>query len=346
MKNRTISSLKTLHKRFPDCTFLGKNKIYLSAKLSACQIENSQIFDDVELNDLIIKNAIIKKNNISDLKNNIFTKKYFNFLKKYDNNFFDDIKILLSSDNQEVLEFSKTLFQHIHAEVICAQIAALDNCAKNFLKLRADIGFCFFENGKKLFAINHKGQILDGDEILYLLTWQMLGQNAKGKVVYGTQKTNLGIENKLRALGVGLVRLQNSQNFAVQCRKKNAILGAVQEGEFYLPGSEESAVFASRILASVFLENKNVWEKVKENKYVQIEKVIGPGFFNGRLPKDIIKTFVNFYGLKLKNQGRVLIWDENQSIKILVECTEKTTGIILATDIKRKLLRVLRSGAL
>ena len=29
-----------------------------------------------------------------------------------------------------------------------------------------------------------------------------------------------------------------------------------------------------------------------------------------------------------------------------LECTEKTTGIILATDIKRKLLRVLRSGAL
>ena len=55
MKNKTISSLKTLNKLFPDCTFLGDNKVSSTAKLSGCQIEDSQIFDDVELNDLFIK---------------------------------------------------------------------------------------------------------------------------------------------------------------------------------------------------------------------------------------------------------------------------------------------------
>ena len=283
---------------------------------------------------------------IFDLKNNIFTKKYFNFLKNHDNNFFDDIKILISSDNQEALEFSKTLFEKLHAEVICFENASLDNFPKTLLKIKADIGFYFFENGKKLFAVNHKGQTLDGDEILYLLAWQILGQNAKGSVVYGTQTTNLGIENKLRALGVGLARFKNSENFREQCKNKNAILGGVQAGEFFFANSEESAVFASRILASAFLENKNIWEKVKENKYVQVQKVIDLTLFEKPLSKDVVKTFEKFYGLKLKNQGRVLIGEEDKHLKILVEATEKTTAFVLAVDIKRKIMKVVRSGGL
>ncbi|MBQ2713487.1 MAG: hypothetical protein IJF22_00775, partial [Clostridia bacterium] len=70
------------------------------------------------------------------------------------------------------------------------------------------------------------------------------------------------------------------------------------------------------------------------------------GLFDRALPKEILKTFVNFYGLKLKSQGRVLIWQEEQKLKILVESTEKTSAMILAIDIKRKIIRYLKSGGL
>ena len=91
MKKKYISSPKSLKKLFPDCTFFGANKIDKSTKLFCCEIENSQIFEDVELKDLIIKNAIIKKNNKKNLENNIFSSQYFNFLKNYDNKYWKDV---------------------------------------------------------------------------------------------------------------------------------------------------------------------------------------------------------------------------------------------------------------
>lgn len=351
MKKKYISSPKNLKKLFPDCMFIGENKIAESAKLFCCEIENSQIFEDVELKDLIIKNAIIKKNNKKDLENNIFSSEYFNFLKNYDNNFFDGIKILLCSEDVEVLDFATNLFKKLHAEVVCLnQNFNTESASKALQKLSFDIGFVFLEHGKKVFAINHKGQVLDGDEILYLLAWHMIGQNANGQFVVGTQKTNLGIENKLRALGIGIKRLNVSEKqFVIKFEETGSVLGATQSGLVAIKNIENkefAGLLGARILASVYLENKNIWEKVKENKYVQIEKEINLGLFERILPKEILKTFVSFYGLKLKSQGRVLIWDEDQKLKILVESTEKTSAMILAVDIKRKIIRYLKSGGL
>lgn len=336
--------MKSLMKTFPDCLFKGQNKVSVNAKLHFCEIENCKIYDDVELKDIVIKNAIVKKNNYKNLKNNIFCEKYFYFLKNYDNNLFDGIKILVSCDSAEVREFIKNLFQTLHADVFFVEDPV--ELPKQILKIKGDIAFWLFDSGRKLFAFNARGEKLDGDEILYLLAWQVLGQNSRGKVVLGTQKTNLGIENKLRALGVKLERLKSFQNFGLSCQDKKVCLGATQDGQIYLPDTKECAVLASRILASVFLENKNIWEKVKENRYVQVEKNIEIALYGKPLSNEIVKTFMGFYGLKLKNQGRVLIWQESKYIHILVESIEKTTALILATDIKRKLLRVLKSGGL
>ena len=351
MKKKYISAPKTLKKLFPDCTFIGQNKIADSAKLFCCEIENSQIFEDVELKDLIIKNSIIKKNNKKDLKNNIFSSEYFNFLKNYDSNFFDGIKILLCSEDMEVLDFATNLFKKLHAEVVCLnQNLSLETASKSLQKTSFDIGFVFLERGDKILALNPRGQVLDGDEILYLLAWHMLGQNANGQFVVGTQKTNLGIENKLRALGLSLKRINvNEGQFVAKFEETGSALGATQCGLVLMKNTEFKnglGVLAARVLASVYLENKNIWEKVKENKYVQIEKKVDLGLFDRALPKEILKTFVNFYGLKLKSQGRVLIWQEGQKLKILVESTEKTSAMILAIDIKRKIIRYLKSGGL
>lgn len=351
MKKNFLSSPKTLSKSFPDCKFLGLNFVSKSSKLCGCCVENCKIFEEVELKDLIIKNAVIKKNNKNNLENNILNEKYFNFLKKYDSNFFDGIKILLCCEDKEVLEFAKNLFEKLHAEVVCiSQELSIETASKTLQKNLFGIGFVFLECGKKIFAINHKGQVLDGDEILYLLAWHMLGQNAKGQVVVGTQKTNLGIENKLRALGVGLERLNVSEEqFKVKFEETNAVLGATQSGLIAIKHSEFAkmqGLLVARVLLSVFLENKNIWEKVKENKYVQVEKEVDLGLFERPLPKDVLKTFVNFYGLKLKNQGRVLIGEERNRLKILVESTEKTSALILAADIKRKIVRYLKRGGL
>lgn len=350
MKKKYISAPNTLKKLFPDCTFIGQNKIADTAKLFCCEIENSQIFEAVELKDLIIKNAIIKKNNKKDLRNNILSEEYFDFLKNYDNNFFDAIKIAVCIRDKESSDFVKNLFEKLHAEVICIYTEEVADFLKLTVKHRADIGFYFFENNQKIFAINSKGQLLDGDEILYLLAWQVLGQNAKGQIVVGTHKTNLGIENKLRALGVGLRRITSKDSdFLKTFENQNCILGATQSGIVSIKSQAVNscnAFLVSRILASVYLENKHIWEKVKENKYVQIEKEVDLGLFERTLPKEILKTFVNFYGLKLKSQGRVLIWQEEQKLKILVESTEKTSAMILAIDIKRKIIRYLKSGGL
>ena len=76
---------------------------------------------------------------------------------------------------------------------------------------------------------------------------------------------------------------------------------------------------------------------MKENKYVQVFKTIHLPHTNNL--DDVIQTFVKFYTLKLKNQGRVEIWIKDETLNIMVESIEKTTALVLAMDIKKKILK-------
>ena len=59
----------------------------------------------------------------------------------------------------------------------------------------ADLGIAFDGDGDRLIMVDHKGQQVDGDELVYIIAnaWKESG-DLKSNTVVGTKMTNLGIQ--------------------------------------------------------------------------------------------------------------------------------------------------------
>lgn len=347
MKKRILTDGKDLALHFPSCKFLGQNRVDITANLTASKIQNSCIYENVVLSHVFIKNGIVKHLSKQDNVAN-FSKTYYMNLLKLDSNLFDGIKIVLAVNDAKTKHLLQTMFFELHATIIWSDFVqnvevSSQNIAAIVTRQKADIGFAVDSTAQQIFAVNAKGQVLCGDEILYLLAWCLDRQNKLSPCnIVGVLQTNMGIENKLLALGLQMQRV-SLQNFESHCAALDNVLAVSQNGKICIcfNGTSCDVLWVLRVLVSIYFENKNIWLRVKENKYVQVHKCFGVANWN-ELSNKIATTFVDFYSLKLKSQGRILVWHRQNVVHILVEAIEKTTALVLALDLKKKLYKQLK----
>lgn len=96
--------------------------------------------------------------------------------------------------------------------------------------LRADVGLAFDGDADRLVVVDGRGQVQDGDAILYLLTKARLRSQAVQTVV-GTVMSNMGLEVALKKLGVSLLRTPVGDKHLAQALQANSLaLGAESSG--------------------------------------------------------------------------------------------------------------------
>ena len=288
--------------------------------------------------------------------------KYFTAIKNYNKSSLEDLRIVLDCANGASSKIAPLIFKGLNADVIAMHTKGEinDNCGClypeniKFLteKYHADLGFAFDGDADRIIAINHKGQILNGDEILYILTWYYKKNNLlKSNRVVGTVLTNLGIENKIKALGVELIRTPVGDKYIIEEMQKNGYeLGGEQSGHIIfndlIPSGD--GVLTARVLSHIFLENKNIFSTVKDNKYIQIQKDVSLQSLNQKQiikSKEFINLF-NFYKNKIGDSGRLIIRASGTEpkIRIMVETDEPNTALVYALEIKKKLIKMLRKS--
>lgn len=78
--------------------------------------------------------------------------------------------------------------------------------AEQVLAHKADLGIAFDGDGDRVLIIDQNGEILDGDELLYIITkWYASTNRLKGGVV-GTVMSNYGLEEAIERLGLPFIR--------------------------------------------------------------------------------------------------------------------------------------------
>ncbi|MEG2562138.1 MAG: phosphoglucosamine mutase [Clostridia bacterium] len=137
----------------------------------------------------------------------------------------------------------------LHANLLCEKVVAG----------KFDVGFAYDGDSDRLIAVDEKGNIIDGDKILYILATEMLAhKQLEPKIVVGTAHTNIGVEKMLREKGIQLVRADIGDKYVIeQMRSTHAKLGGEQSGHIILSdysttgdGILSSVVLASTIVAS------------------------------------------------------------------------------------------------
>jgi len=95
----------------------------------------------------------------------------------------------------------------------------------------ADVGVALDGDGDRIIMVDHRGEVVDGDEILFVIarSWQEQGRWA-GNVV-GTVMSNLGLEQALQARGIGLERTAVGDRYVLEkMTEGGATLGGESSG--------------------------------------------------------------------------------------------------------------------
>lgn len=115
----------------------------------------------------------------------------------------------------------------LHPEVVAAAVA----------ERRADAGFSFDGDGDRVIAIDERGAIHDGDDILFALARFLLARRELlRETVVATVLSNMGLEVALREIGVRLDRVPvGDRHVSRRLLEGGFALGGEQSGHIVLP---------------------------------------------------------------------------------------------------------------
>ena len=106
-----------------------------------------------------------------------------------------------------------------------------EQLAKRVAAVGADLGIAFDGDGDRVVMVDHKGEVVDGDELLYLIALQRQRQGNLGGGVVGTLMSNAGLERSLQALEIPFIRSDVGDRYVLELlRQKGWMLGGESSG--------------------------------------------------------------------------------------------------------------------
>jgi phosphoglucosamine mutase len=103
--------------------------------------------------------------------------------------------------------------------------------AQAVLNHEADLGIALDGDGDRVIMVDHRGEIIDGDQILYILAEQMQKSGPAKSGVVGTVMSNMGLELALKRLGIAFRRANVGDRYVMQLlQQEKWILGGETSG--------------------------------------------------------------------------------------------------------------------
>lgn len=112
----------------------------------------------------------------------------------------------------------------------------LDSLRKAVVENGADVGFALDGDADRVLAVDHEGEVVDGDQLLAILALAMreTGQLHKDTVV-ATVMSNLGFVHAMRAAGIGVRQTKVGDRYVLEAmRVSGYTLGGEQSGHLIL----------------------------------------------------------------------------------------------------------------
>ncbi|QHM73694.1 phosphoglucosamine mutase [Mixta intestinalis] len=121
---------------------------------------------------------------------------------------------------------------NINKECGATDVRALQ---KRVVEEKADVGLAFDGDGDRVIMVDHLGNKVDGDQILYIIAREGLRQGQLRGGVVGTLMSNMGLELALKQLGIPFARAKVGDRYVLEkLQEKNWRLGAENSGHVIL----------------------------------------------------------------------------------------------------------------
>ncbi len=189
----------------------------------------------------------------------------------------------------------------------------------------ADLGIAFDGDGDRVIMVDHRGEILDGDELMFIIARDRLRTGSRFNAVVGTLMTNLGLEVALRALGLELHRVKVGDRYIMErLLAEKLILGGENSGHIICldrTSTGDGIISALQVLAAMLQSGKSLHDlKAGMTKYPQI--LINVSVTGGvDLQRAPILEAVRAAENQLGDRGRVLLRPSGTEpvVRVMVE---------------------------
>lgn len=154
------------------------------------------------------------------------------------------LKVVVDCANGATYHIAPAVFSELGADVVSIGVSpngmnindkcgatAPDLLVEKVQQEKADIGIAIDGDGDRLIMVDHRGDIVDGDELLYIIAKAGKSSGELSGGVVGTLMSNLGLELALKDLGIPFSRAAVGDRYVMEGLRENSwTLGGESSG--------------------------------------------------------------------------------------------------------------------
>ena len=235
------------------------------------------------------------------------------------------MKIVVDTANGAAYHIAPDVFEELGAEVV-----ALANTPDGFninrdcgsthpeklqqrvLEEKADLGVALDGDADRLIMVDHSGNLVDGDQLLFVVARDRKERGVELPGVVGTLMSNFGLELALQALDIEFVRAKVGDRYVMeQLDQRGWLIGGESSGHLVCldrTSTGDGTVSALQVLAALSRRDQSLAEAVADVALLPqtMINVRGPNR-DGFMDKPEVKTAMAEAEKALAGNGRILL---------------------------------------
>lgn len=251
-------------------------------------------------------------------------------------------KIVVDCANGATYHIAPNVFRELGAEVIeigtdpnglninekcgATDVTALQ---AKVVEMKADVGLAYDGDGDRIMMVDHLGNKVDGDQILFIIAREALRSGQLKGGVVGTLMSNMSLEIALKMLGVPFLRANVGDRYVLEKMLENDwTLGGENSGHIIIADKNTTG---DGIVASLAVLAAMAQHKLSLNELASAVKLFPQVLINVRfaggdnpLESDAVKSVAADVEKRLEGKGRILLRKSGTEplIRVMVECQD------------------------
>lgn len=271
---------------------------------------------------------------------------------------FEGIKVGLDCANGASFTIAKPVYDALGADTFVinadpngfninkdAGSTHIENLQKFVVENNLDIGFAFDGDADRCIAVDNKGEVIDGDSILYISAKHMKKEGSlNSNTVVTTVMSNIGLYKAFDELGIDYVKTDVGDKYVHACMDGNGYeLGGEQSGHIIYKkfANTGDGILTSLKLMEAMIEEKTDIASLRRDLKIYPQKLVNVKVKDKEetLGNKEVQGKIKEVEDKLQDSGRVLVRKSGTEplIRVMVEAETDEIAEISVNEIVAKI---------
>ncbi|BBF10879.1 phosphoglucosamine mutase [Haemophilus influenzae] len=215
------------------------------------------------------------------------------------------------------------------------------------VETKADVGLAYDGDGDRIMMVDHLGNKVDGDQILFIIAHEALRSGQLKGGVVGTLMSNMSLEIALKMLGVPFLRANVGDRYVLEKMVENDwTLGGENSGHIIIADKNTTGdgIVASLAVLAAMAQHKLSLNELASAVKLFPQVLINVRFAGGENPleSDAVKSVAAEVEKRLEGKGRILLRKSGTEplIRVMVECQDAELAQQCAEEIAEAVKKI------